>query len=75
MEKIPKIVLDEAKKHGFNVVAFLGEYKGAEVYSVGIVDKDGFPLPTGLPTSILLRNGKTEIVAGNDGLKLAVAFK
>lgn len=75
MKKIPKIVLDEAERHGFNAVSFLGEYNGAKVYSVGIVDKDGFPLPTGLPTSILLKNGKMEIVAGNEGLKLAVAFK
>ena len=75
MKKIPEIVLDEAKKHGFNEVSYIGEHKGAQVYSVGFVDKDGLAVPTGLPTSILLKEGKTEIVAGEAGLKLALAFE
>lgn len=56
MKKIPEIVLGEAKKHGFNEVSYIGEYKGAQVYSVGFVDKDGLAVPTGLPTSILVKD-------------------
>lgn len=71
MSKIPKIVLSEAEKHGLCEMEYIGEIDGTQVYGeVGEVDEDGFPIPTGLPCLILLKDGKTELVGGTEALRL-----
>lgn len=73
MEQIPKIVLDEAKKQGLGEMEYRGKYNNAEVYGeVGEVDKDGFPVPTGLPCYILLKDGKTECIDGLEALRIDI---
>lgn len=74
--KIPKIVTETAEKHGLNGVSFVGEYKGARVFiEKGVTDEDGFPVPTGLPVLILLKDGKTEVISGLKALELLDRFE
>ena len=71
MKQIPQIVLDEAKKHGLGEMKYIGDIDGAQVYGeVGEVDEYGFPVPTGLPCLILLKDGETEFVGDIDALRL-----
>ena len=69
-ENIPDIVNEIALSEGFNSVSYEGEYNGAKVYSVGIIDKDGIPEPLGMPTFLLLKDGKVTIVSGKEGFEL-----
>ena len=60
-KNIPQAVLDKASGLGGTKKPFFrGLYEGAEVYIVPneCYDENGFPLPTGLPTAILYKNGK-----------------
>lgn len=75
MKEIPTQVKELAKKHGFNSVHYAGEYNGASAYSVGVVDSNGMPTPTGLPTYILLKDNNTSIVDGLEGLDLLIRFQ
>lgn len=68
--EIPKIVWEVATNEGCNSVQYLGEHNGSQVFGMGIVGKNGLPEPTGLPELILLKDGKTEIVGGEEGLEL-----
>lgn len=70
MKNIPETVIRAARAEGFNSVEYVGEHQGAKVFGASSVDKDGLPEPTGLPTLILLKDGKTEIMCGEDSLKL-----
>ncbi len=74
MEKIPEIVMQKAFSEGFNQVNYLGLHEGAAAYAVGSLDPDGHPLPTGLPTIILLKDGRTEMICGEEGLELLGKF-
>lgn len=72
---IPKIVLDAAHKHGLGEMEYIGNVDGAQVYGErGQVDEDGFPIPTGLPCLILLKDGKTDFVGGVEALQLLGRF-
>ena len=64
MKQIPKIIQDKAAEQGFNAVEFIGEREGAQAFSVGCVDEDGEPLPTGLPTVFLLKGNKVTVKNG-----------
>ncbi|MDO4930091.1 MAG: hypothetical protein Q4E59_03045 [Bacteroidales bacterium] len=68
--KIPKIILDEAEKYGYNSVGFIGVRDGAQAFSVGYVDDNGFPPPTGLPTVFLLKGTKVIVKSGLEALHL-----
>ena len=70
MKQIPKIVQDKAAEQGFNAVEFIGEREGAQAFSVGCVDEDGDPLPTGLPTVFLLKRNKVTVKNGIEALDL-----
>lgn len=70
MKQIPKIVLDEAEKHGYNIVEYIGERNGALAFSVGYDDGSEFPCPTGLPTVFLLNGDKISIIGGNEAFEL-----
>ena len=70
MNNIPDIILTTARKNGFNSVTFSGEVDGAKAYGVSVVDKDGNPTPQGLPTFLLLKDGKVTMVSGREGLDL-----
>lgn len=73
MKQIPKIVSDEAKKHGLGEMVYRGKYNNAEVYGeVPEIDEDGFTVPTGLPCYILLKDGKTKCVSGLEALRLNI---
>lgn len=67
---VPQIVYIEAQNQGFSNVSYAGELDGADVYSVGNLDKEGNPIPDGLPSYVLFKDGKTKFVSGPDGLKL-----
>lgn len=70
MKEIPTQVKELARKHGFNSIHYAGEYNGASAYSVGVVDSNGMPTPTGFPIYILLSESGTSIISGLDGLDL-----
>ena len=67
---VPEFVYIEAQNQGFSNVSYAGELDGADVYSVGNLDKEGNPIPDGLPSYVLFKDGKTKFVSGPDGLKL-----
>lgn len=70
MEKndIPTIIRECAYDNGFNAIEYQGKAEGAEVYSVGCVDEDGEPMPTGMPTLLLLKSDKIEMMNGFESL-------
>lgn len=70
MKQIPKIIQNKAAKQGFNAVEFIGERNGAQAFSVGCVNEEGEPLPTGLPTVFLLRGDKVTVKSGIEALDL-----
>ena len=70
MKQIPQIIQDKIAEEGFNAVEFIGEREGAQAFLVGCVDKDGEPLPTGLPTVFLLKGDKVTVKSGLEALEL-----
>lgn len=68
--KVPKIVLDEAEKRGYNRVRYIGKRDGHLAFSVAYYDKSGHPCPTGLPNIFLLDGDKITIVGGFEALEL-----
>lgn len=69
--KIPKIIQETAKQHGFNNVNFVGEIDGSQVFGCSNVGNNGLVIPQGLPTLITLKNGETKFINGDEGLELA----
>ena len=69
--EIPQIIKDAARKHACNLVSYCGEIDGAKVFSVETVDLNGLPVPTGLPTFLLFKDGEITFVSGKEGLELA----
>ncbi len=67
---IPWEIIQEMKNQGCNQVSFLGLSDGMEVYSIGEVDKDGIPVPTGLPVLLLWDGKHIEEKNGNQALEL-----
>ena len=72
--KETQILKDAAKDLGFSDIAYIGLYKNKQVFSVGLIDNNGFPLPTGLPVLMLLFNGSIEIVDGENSFSLLREF-
>ena len=70
MNNIPDIILTTARKNGFNSVTFSGEVDGAKAYGVSVVDKDGNPMPLGMPTFLLLKDNEVTMVSGKEGFDL-----
>ncbi len=62
--KIPKIVKQEAKKQGFiGIAAFLGNYNGKDIYSLGVDDKRNWlPCPPLAPVFVAVKNNQLEVV-------------
>lgn len=69
--KIPQIVHRTAQQHGFNSVDYVGVIDGSQVFGCSNIGNDGLAVPQGLPTLILLKNGETKFINGNEGLELA----
>ena len=67
---IPSPVQNEASRNGFNRVEYAGRLDGFDYYSVGCVDGNGNPVPTGLPTFIQDNGGRLSIISGLGGLDL-----
>lgn len=65
-KKVPKSVRSFASSLGYNGVDYCGKISGEEYYGVGIVDADGMPVPTGLPTFIKYDGEKCELVYDAD---------
>lgn len=70
MRNIPKIIEIEANKRGCNSINYCGEIDGAQVFGIGVVDRRGDMLPTGLPRFLKLKDTKVEFVDGEAGLEL-----
>lgn len=75
MKNIPSEVLKSAKDEACNSVEFCGTYQGEEVYSIGSVDSEGLPIPTGLPVFILYKDGNIRMVRGMKALDLLIELK
>lgn len=60
MEKMPKIILDEAESQGLDrMAAYLCDIDGFEIYSLGVDDKKHwFPGPPDAPVFVPLKDGK-----------------
>lgn len=66
----PKIVWDAATNDGCNSVQYLGMHNDFQVFGMSTIGEDGLPEPTGLPNLILLKDGKTKIVRGEESMHL-----
>ena len=73
--EIPQIIKETAREHGCNRVSYSGEIDGAHVFSIGCVDMNGLPIPTGLPEFLLLKDDEITIVSGYEGLDLHCKLK
>ena len=73
--KVPKIIQDIAEENGYNSVNFVGVLDGSQVFGCSNIDEDGLVVPQGLPTLILLKDGKTKVVSGEDGFELSGRFQ
>lgn len=73
--KVPNIVKMIAKENGYNSVNFVGVLDDTQVFGCSNIDEDGFVVPQGLPTLILLKDGKTKVVSGEEGFELAGRFQ
>lgn len=63
--EIPKVVIDKAHEICNGKPIFRGIYQGWEIYLIPpCLDKDGRPLPTGLPMAMLYKDGDTKFVSG-----------
>ena len=54
---------------------FVGELDGSQVFGCSNLGEDGLVIPQGLPMLILLKDGKTKIVSGEEGFELAGRFQ
>lgn len=63
---VPEQITRMANSYGFNTVKLVKQTKEESVYSIQIVDADGFSLPTGLPHYIVDRNGNLSLVCDTD---------
>lgn len=75
MAEIPQIVRQTAEENGFNSVSSVGELDGSLVFGCTNLGRDGIAIPQGLPTLILLKDGKTKVVSGEEGFELAGRFQ
>lgn len=69
-DSIPTIVKDFAKKMGYDSAKYVGEFDGSLAFSGSFTRKVELPIIAGPPTFILLKDGKTKLVAGEEGLEL-----
>lgn len=62
MKKIPKIILDEAERQGFDrKAAYLCDIDGQEIYSLGVENRERwFPCPPDAPVLVSLKDGEIE---------------
>lgn len=69
--EIPKAVREEAKKQGFSrEIKYLGKSRSFEVFSQApILDNEGNPVPTGLPSLIIWGEGKVKYICGKKAFK------
>ena len=72
--KIPQQVIKEAKRSG-ETISYLGELRGEQVYSVYTLDKNGDPLPEGLPTLVFFDGEKARTVTSEDNFFVIDALK
>lgn len=72
--KIPQKVIKEAKRSG-ETISYLGELRGEQVYSVYTLDKNGDPLPEGLPTLVFFDGEKARTVTSEDNFFVIDALK
>jgi hypothetical protein len=71
MKLIDKVLAFAAKcGSAANAAENVGHIDTSDVYSVGTVDTDGFPLPTGLPRFVLVDGETFSFVDGEDALDL-----
>jgi hypothetical protein len=72
VKTIPAEVIKAAENDGCNSVSYCGTCQGEEVYSIGFVDSEGQPVPTGLPVFILYKDGNIRMVRGMETLYLDI---
>lgn len=67
---IPSVVHRYQEKYGCNYCEYVANIENEDVYSISLVDNDGFALPTGLPIFILVKGDKGRVVSGEQALNL-----
>lgn len=70
---IPKIVKDEAEKHGLRrTAAFLGNYDGNDIYSLGVDSKENWlPCPPDAPVIVAVKGNELSVVDDEEAINLA----
>lgn len=70
-----KKTLELAKRLGCNKITYLGIHNNKRVFSMELVDKTGFPLPTGLPNLSLESGEEVAYVYGEASFAILRAFE
>jgi hypothetical protein len=75
MDKIAKI-LAYAQNMGedTNHAEKIGENTAGDVYSLSLLDDNGFALPTGLPRLVIAKGENYSLITGDDALALLGSF-
>lgn len=75
MKNIPDIVKKTAEENGFNCVSYAGVLDTSQVFSVGVIDEEGNPIPMGMPTFIILKDNKPKMISGYKGLDILISLR
>ena len=69
-------ILEYASKHGeyFNSVEKVGCRNGCDVFSLQLLDANGFKMPTGLPVLVIEKDGKLDLKTGDEAFALLRSF-
>ena len=69
-------ILEYTAKHGehFNSVEKVGRRKGCDVFSLHLLDANGFDMPTGLPVLVIEKAGKFDLKTGDEAFALLRSF-
>ena len=70
MKEIPDEVHRIADRECRNSIRYIGTLDGKEVYSLGKVDEDGIPMPTGMPHIVLWDGLKAELIVSQESLAI-----
>lgn len=75
MENVNK-VLSYAQQQGeaANHAEKVAEIAAGNVYSLSLLDTDGFPMPVGLPRIVIVKGEHFQLVTGDDALRLLASF-
>ncbi len=68
---IPAEVVRYQNENGCNTSELVASNARGDIYALSCIDSDGMPVPIGLPLFVIVKNGKSILVAGSEAFKLS----